>query len=305
MKRVDPVLSSADTMQVLTGQMQDEQASFAENSDYAIGSLATMVDYLASTDAYYYDISYITGVLDDAVAYYDAITSRRERPHVIVVEVRQGHAWVREQGNRLHARCRALADAAGEGNEMSAQPTTIRGVARAEQPILAARGSARHVAERSPLRRSSSAGPPAAQHESTTQPQVPAGTRGRRPIGHWVALLWPHSRLSLRQRRSSVSATSKRTSKQHSRASTTGCKRTTAEPAPASPRGGTARDLGRIQEADAGHEASRLESAPERLHDRNSVWHWIRIRGVAQGWRHDGHYGQSRRRGGRRGHRPP
>lgn len=71
-KRVDPVLSSADTMQVLTAQMQDEQASFAENSDYAIGSLATMVNYLASTDAYYYDISYIRGVLDDAVAYYDA-----------------------------------------------------------------------------------------------------------------------------------------------------------------------------------------------------------------------------------------
>jgi uncharacterized protein YoxC len=71
-KQVDPVLSSADTMQVLTAQMQDEQASFADNSDYAISSLATMVSYLASTDAYYYDISYISGVLDNAVAYYEA-----------------------------------------------------------------------------------------------------------------------------------------------------------------------------------------------------------------------------------------
>jgi uncharacterized protein YoxC len=70
--RVDPVLSSADGMQDLTGQMQDEQASFATNSDSAIGYLASMVDYLSSTDAYYYDISYIRSVLDGAVSAYEA-----------------------------------------------------------------------------------------------------------------------------------------------------------------------------------------------------------------------------------------
>lgn len=70
-KQVDPLLSSADTMQVLTSEMQEEQASFAENSDSVIGYLASMVEYLGTTDPYYYDISFVTDMLDEAVAYYD------------------------------------------------------------------------------------------------------------------------------------------------------------------------------------------------------------------------------------------
>ena len=71
-RQVDPVLSSADTLQVLTSQMQDQQASFADNSDSVISYLATMVDYLASTSALYWDISYVQDVLDNAVTYYNA-----------------------------------------------------------------------------------------------------------------------------------------------------------------------------------------------------------------------------------------
>jgi hypothetical protein len=71
-KQVDPVLSSADTLQVLTSQMQQQQASFADNSDSVIGYLATIVDYLASTNPLYWDISYAESVLDSAVTYYDA-----------------------------------------------------------------------------------------------------------------------------------------------------------------------------------------------------------------------------------------
>lgn len=72
LNRVDPVLSSADTMQNLTSDMQAEQASFAANSDQVISYLATMVNYLGSTDAYYYDIAYIRGMLNEAVYYYDS-----------------------------------------------------------------------------------------------------------------------------------------------------------------------------------------------------------------------------------------
>jgi hypothetical protein len=77
-KQVDPVLSSADTMQLLTAQMQEEQASFAANSDLTIGYLAELVEYLGTTDPYYYSISFITSMLDEAVAYFDASRTDEE-----------------------------------------------------------------------------------------------------------------------------------------------------------------------------------------------------------------------------------
>jgi hypothetical protein len=63
--RVDPLLTSVDRMKSITNRMTQTQTSFAGNATLVITSLAALLDHVVGSSPLYWDLTYITSLIDE------------------------------------------------------------------------------------------------------------------------------------------------------------------------------------------------------------------------------------------------